>query len=1513
MSLFKYLLKPLVAIIILQMVLMPIAPVLAQELNQSDTTTPIVDNQVAPVPVANITESSTVTIEPSVILEPDSASSSVDSPPRTSTAPTIEQTIQENNPEPAIADSANINQSVSSTPSVEPVLEKLPEYSQIMRRLNRLDKTKEVNSDQLERFIQSEKARLDKFDLDGANKSAYFDLLDQQLKKIKNEPPTLVEKIIDKTKEILGLDNNSKLRDEDKFRIPPKPAEFKFNNEEIKIETLENSLNNPPAPTLLDMFNQTFKIDKVSADDSYLPTINDVKSDNEAVVNSEIMDLARQLNNNPVKILNYVRQNIAYEPYFGAKKGSLGCLREKVCNDFDASSLTISLLRAAGIPARYKKSVVEMSADQIKNLLGIDELKTAYLAWAMNKVPVYTLSAGAFNGKAEDYDFSNETALGLEWVFVEAYYDYDERAGNVDNILSFASATTTADVQNILQGYSKKQWIPLDAVVKIYNRTKNEIVHDTANFNTQNFWNGFLQYSGSLSPLQKYAQDLKNSTGKDIYSASFQSTNVGTIDEFQILPPTLPYYTHTGEVGGSLIQPVAWSAVPDNYRAQVKISLLKDSDKSVVFEHSFFGSEINNAEINLAYDGATDADKQVIDSYGGLHATPATLVNIKPYILAGYARYDTNNTVKIGDQLILHFDYLQNNNTLYSDEKFSIAGNSEGMAIVLSRVQVDPNLDTNSKILLQGNSALASKYLQHVEEASDTLKKVLDYRSNIIFSRAVVTQNRILSEVNGAPTTFDFKGLTIDASSYINDWSNRGLYKNHRQDFRLLWGLDASYYEGQLFDDITGLNGISTVKGLQYAYAHPAEYTVHTITKANENIIDTLSLTANTKQNMHTAVQAGNTVVTPDKAITDGGWNGVLYIVLLPEGCATYAIGEQTQMNGGNTINTVKVLAYQDTLTQMIKEYFVYEKSDQYYAYEDGRSVDGIQCAIKKPQYDDIKNNSGWNSSYGFPCWKGTVNFGSVQHVYILASNGAKFFSPDKYNKWYSKSEVENKMNAYINNIGSAVEKYTLKFSSILGTYRQPICTGSGWKNCDNDKYETVYFIPDANNGQVYRLKAGFLDKADKKYDDNNKIISLLGFPTSDEMVAATSKYGTGGNYQNFVNGQMYYYKRWAWPWVYYTYGKLTETHNANGGTNGNLGFPENDPINRNGMVYQEFEGDQEIGWNLSTGATVIETFKKYRCELYKDVKNGLILSLIMAQGIFDTGVKTVDDIFSLIMPVIKGVINIGETSDKAYEMAQAASKISKKDAIDFLKSTGNAAYNGLIDEYNTSFGPNGCQARANYVGGRIAGEILLIYVPASKLKAVSKVKLTSKLGKDVKMIAKLGDVTENTVETLNGVAKVGKFEGKPVFGVLKKYISSGEANWYNKAFDYPGFQLKNAVVDGYLKGDLQYGFYSLKKAINDDYLLSLTQKGDEIIYVLKQDGEIIISPRGNYKFPHPILSGGADVRSAGTIKFKAKDLIEIDNSSGHFYPSAESLDDVKSTIQSTYPNVKIDVIKKFE
>ena len=58
------------------------------------------------------------------------------------------------------------------------------------------------------------------------------------------------------------------------------------------------------------------------------------------------------------------------------------------------------------------------------------------------------------------------------------------------------------------------------------------------------------------------------------------------------------------------------------------------------------------------------------------------------------------------------------------------------------------------------------------------------------------------------------------------------------------------------------------------------------------------------------------------------------------------------------------------------------------------------------------------------------------------------------------------------------------------------------------------------------------------------------------------------------------------------------------------------------------------------------------------------------------------------------------------------------------------------------------------------------------------------------------------------------------------------------------------------------------------------------------------------------MLSSGENIRSAGTIKFLSKNLVEINNKSGHYLPSAESLDDVVKAIRAVAPNEKINLVK---
>jgi RHS repeat-associated protein len=63
----------------------------------------------------------------------------------------------------------------------------------------------------------------------------------------------------------------------------------------------------------------------------------------------EIAALARGLGHDPLRIFNFVRNNVRYEHYYGSKKGAALTLLERSGNDFDQCSLLVSLLREAAV------------------------------------------------------------------------------------------------------------------------------------------------------------------------------------------------------------------------------------------------------------------------------------------------------------------------------------------------------------------------------------------------------------------------------------------------------------------------------------------------------------------------------------------------------------------------------------------------------------------------------------------------------------------------------------------------------------------------------------------------------------------------------------------------------------------------------------------------------------------------------------------------------------------------------------------------------------------------------------------------------------------------------------------------------------------------------------------------------------------------------------------------------------------------------------------------------------
>jgi RHS repeat-associated protein len=135
-------------------------------------------------------------------------------------------------------------------------------------------------------------------------------------------------------------------------------------------------------------------------DQSY--ATNDLLETDDTIITEEIKQKVAELNHDPVKIYEWVKNNIDYVPYYGSKLGAIGTLYEKRANSWDQSSLLIAMYRAIGIPCRYVTGYIELEDDDLLNWIGVESEVTA------NEI----LSFMDLTGNIEDYttfEMENDT------------------------------------------------------------------------------------------------------------------------------------------------------------------------------------------------------------------------------------------------------------------------------------------------------------------------------------------------------------------------------------------------------------------------------------------------------------------------------------------------------------------------------------------------------------------------------------------------------------------------------------------------------------------------------------------------------------------------------------------------------------------------------------------------------------------------------------------------------------------------------------------------------------------------------------------------------------------------------------------------------------------------------------------------------------------------------------------------------------------------------------------------
>jgi len=305
-----------------------------------------------------------------------------------------------------------------------------------------------------------------------------------------------------------------------------------------------------------------------------------------------------ELGHDPVKIYNWVRNNIEFIPSYGSIQGADYTLQHGKGNAFDTASLLIALLRAANIPARYAYGTVEIPANKVMNWVGgVDVPEAAQQLLGQGGIP----NVGLVNG-------GKITHIRMEQIWVEAWVDYLPSRGAKHNV--------------------GDSWIPLDASFKQYEYTAGTDIQTNVPFDAQglvdsitqnatvNETEGYVQgvnqaeIETALTDYQQQVEEYINNQNPDATVGDILGTQKVIIQNFQTLAAGLPYQLN--------VRTHNYSELPDSLRHKFRYTLGTEyygteRNRLITFEQSL--PALAGKKLAVSFKPASQADEDLINSY----------------------------------------------------------------------------------------------------------------------------------------------------------------------------------------------------------------------------------------------------------------------------------------------------------------------------------------------------------------------------------------------------------------------------------------------------------------------------------------------------------------------------------------------------------------------------------------------------------------------------------------------------------------------------------------------------------------------------------------------------------------------------------------------------------------------------------------------------------------------------------------------------------------------------------
>lgn len=629
----------------------------------------------------------------------------------------------------------------------------------------------------------------------------------------------------------------------------------------------------------------------------------------ETHVTDAIRAKAAELQNNPILMFNWLRNNIYLVPSYGSIQGADMCLQTKQCNATDIASLTIAMFRAADWPARYEFLTAELDINRfMENMGGFTDPMAAITFAATGGIPVRPVISG---GKI--------TAVQFEHVYATALLPMGYYVG-VGSLMR--------------RGWSQPMWMPLDVSLKHYVTTPGIDISTAVPFDTQAFVNQ-IQSTATINESEGYVTNV-NSTliqqtmqdyqtrVQDYISQNTPTATVGdVIGKREIKLHNLPHLYPTGWTK-PVTAPVQSHTLPDSMKSRISLNIPDPMGVNNGLSYTTSLPEIAGKKITVSFAPATADDQAVIESYlPKPHADgtpiqpselptslPAYLIKLKPELRVDGQVVASGATVTMGAELSFTISLnepgigpSQINNIIKAAEYYGIGLDSGGVGestlknigsnIAATRAKLDAKdfagLSKDNLIgdLLHMTIINYFAELDMTDEVEARASNIVRYRAPSIGMCSLVSN---VKAVFGVPTSLSYRGMMMDVDRVMQAISSKDGTMESVKLYMLSSGNRSSMMEHVVPEELystptKSVKGISAVKALQIA--NDSGIPVFSIDQSNINaILPQLEINADVKTDIVDAVNAGKVVTVSKTNIPFNSSSICGYLVIDPN---TYA------------------------------------------------------------------------------------------------------------------------------------------------------------------------------------------------------------------------------------------------------------------------------------------------------------------------------------------------------------------------------------------------------------------------------------------------------------------------------------------------------------------------------------------------------------------------------------------------------------------------------------------------